>query len=143
MASAEHKDLATFIKSVHQELREEVGRSEDSPDSVWARHLRRTDTLRAYAEAMRTLATSHWTDRHNSRILWIYNHIHNYYFNEGLQTEHVRDRKFAKRHGVVIPDVEIPDIERARVLDVGSCYNPFSAFDRLGWSEVRALQSPT
>ena len=132
MASREHKDLATFIKTVHKELRLEVERSEESPESVWGRHLQRTETLQTYAEAMRTLATHHWTDVNNSRILWIYKHIDNYYFNEGRRSEHLRDRKFAKRHGEIVPEVDIPKIETARVLDVGSCYNPFSVFEKLG-----------
>ena len=132
MASQEHKDLATFIKGVHKELRLEMERAEDSPELVWGRHLQKAETLQAYAKAMKTLATEHWTDVNNSRILWTYKQIDKYYFNGGLQDEHLRDRKFAKRQGEIIAEENIPSIEKARVLDVGSCYNPFSVFERLG-----------
>ena len=132
MASDEHKDLATFIKSVHKELRQDVEKSEGSLESVWERHLGRTETLRTYAEAMKTLATQHWTDNNNSRILWLYRHIDQYYFNGGLQSEQIRDEKFAKRHGEILADFQPPSVERPRVLDVGSCYNPFNVFDKLG-----------
>ena len=132
MASDEHKDLAGFIKNVHKELREEVQRSGDSPHSVWEKHLLRREKLQKYAAAMRTLATNHWTDQNNSRIFWLFKHIHHYYFTSGIQAEHGRDSKFARRQGKILPQVNLPNIDRARVLDVGSCYNPFSVYEELG-----------
>ena len=132
MASEEHKDLANFIKNVHKELRLEAQRCEAGPEVAWEKHLERTETLQAYAGAMRSLATLHWTDDSNSRILWVHKHIQNYYFRDGIQSEHTRDRKFAKRHGEIIPEVTPDVIGKVRVLDVGSCYNPFSVFEELG-----------
>ena len=132
MASEEHKDLANFIKNVHKELRLEAERCEAGAERAWERHLERTETLQAYAGAMRRLATLHWTDQSNSRIQWVHKHIHNYYFRDGIQSEHDRDRKFANRLGETIPEVRPDKIAKARVLDVGSCYNPFSVFEELG-----------
>jgi len=80
---------------------------------------------------MRSLATHHWTDDNNSRIQWVQKHILNYYFRGGIQSEHIRDRKFVKRLGQIIPEATPEVVEKARVLDVGSCYNPFSVFEEL------------
>ena len=132
MASEEHKDLANFIKNVHKELRLEARRCEAGPEEAWEKHLERTETLRAYAGAMRSLATLHWTEHRHSRIQWVHKHIQNYYFLDGILSEHIRDRKFAKRRGEIIPEVTPDIIGKARVLDVGSCYDPFSVFEELG-----------
>ena len=132
MASEEHKDLANFIKNVHKQLRVEAQSCEAGPEVAWEKHLERTETLQAYAGAMRRLATLHWTDDSNSRIQWIQKHILNYYFRGGIQSEHIRDRKFAKRLGQIIPEATPEVVGKARVLDVGSCYNPFSVFEELG-----------
>ena len=136
MASEEHKDLANFIKNVHKQLRVEAQSCEAGPEVAWEKHLERTETLQAYAGAMRRLATLHWTDDSNSRIQWVHKHIHNYYFRAGIQSEHARDRKFANRLGEIIPEVIPDNIEKARVLDVGSCYNPFSVYEELGLPSI-------
>ena len=137
MASEEHIKLASFIKSVHKGLRNSVHSSEndDNIDLIWRQHLDNEEVLRQYAEAMKQLATQHWsgdTDT-QSRIHWVHTEIEKYFHQGGLNHELTRDVKFARRKDVeVILEENITKHERLQVIDVGSCYNPFSIFCNLG-----------
>ena len=134
MACEEHLQLASFIKSVHKDLRDQM--SDKDPDKVWDEHLENDELLGKYAAAMKELATEFWVNEDNSRVFWIYNQIKNYFFKGGRKHEHSRDYKFAKRKGVLLDscdesDLSVDENDRLTVLDVGSCYNPFKQFDTL------------
>ena len=132
MADPEHLNLASFIKSVHKDLRDR-SRSGD-PERIWSEHLEDESLLEKYALSMKLLATKYWTNEDNSRINWIYDQIYQYFFQEGYMHERQRDIKFSKRMGVDIAhsfyDVQICN-NKIKVLDVGSCYNPFEVFENL------------
>jgi len=137
MATAEHLNLASFIKSVHKELRDR-SRSDD-PERVWSEHLKDENRLEKYATSMKLLATKYWTSEDNSRINWIHDQICQYFIQEGYKREQQRDVKFCKRMG---QDQEPsfsdkpPYFSKIKVLDVGSCYNPFEMFENLDVTAV-------
>jgi len=132
MASEDHKVLANNIKSVHKELRERVLKGEQVED-VWKSHLENIEILNKYAQSMEKLATTYWLNQENSRVSWIFKQIENYFWLGGIDSEYLRDVKVAKKRGEILEITERAHIpERVKILDVGSCYNPFSAFcDRL------------
>ena len=133
MASEEHKRLASFIKSVHKTLR--TASCDRAPEEVWTEHLAKEALLQEYARSMQELATEHWTDitEESSRISWTRSQITNYFRAGGREHQHGRDFKFARKKGLTW---EIPrksqSKQRLRVLDVGSCYNPFNHFEEFG-----------
>ena len=132
MASEEHKRLASFIKSVHKTLRS--ASSDRAPEEVWAEHLGKEALLQEYARCMQELATEHWTDdTESSRITWTRSQVTSYFRAGGREREHSRDFKFARRKEVSwnVPS-QSQSSKRLRVLDVGSCYNPFRQFEEFG-----------
>lgn len=80
MACEEHLQLASFIKSVHRELRDAVQCGQEG-GAVWAEHLARAELLARYAAAMRQLATTHWAPdtEEGSRVRWVHNQIQQYF----------------------------------------------------------------
>jgi 25S rRNA (adenine2142-N1)-methyltransferase len=135
MASEDHKVLANNIKTVHKHLRERVLMGEDV-ENVWKNHVENIEVLNKYAKSMEELATKHWLNQENSRIWWIFKQIENYFWLGGIDSEHLKDVKIAKKKGEIIEICEnVEKADRLKVLDVGSCYNPFGAFHRLGRSQ--------
>lgn len=132
MASEEHKRLASFIKNVHKTLRS--ASSDRAPEEVWAEHLAKEALLKEYARSMQELATEHWSDdTESSRITWTSDQIIAYFRSGGREREHGRDFKFARRKGVTWATPSPSQArKRLRVLDVGSCYNPFQHFKEFG-----------
>lgn len=77
-----------------------------------------------------------------SRILWTKRKILEYYYNGGLDNQLIRDENRIKRHKLKDPEFkenvvnnineeirfEEKNNGRIKLLDVGSCYNPFSPF---------------
>ncbi|XP_021701485.1 probable methyltransferase BMT2 homolog [Aedes aegypti] len=135
MASEEQLALSGLIKSVHQQLRDSS--KEAHPDQVWREHLQNEDLLKRYAEAMRTLATCYWDKtmevsckKDNSRIEWVVNSCRDYFLGARLlNLFRDKDDKVMKALNENYSYHHQPyDIHRVRLLDVGSCYNPFSSF---------------
>lgn len=148
MASEEHLNLSTEIKSLHKTLRENTKKL--GVKRAWQEHLQSKNKLKSYANAMKDLAVKHWesNDRkaetvpnakrfhQRSRITWSVNYCREYFQTEklilGLRQRELRimdelgincseytNETSAKRFPVV----------RIKLLDVGSCYNPFGKFD--------------
>jgi len=162
-ASDEHIKLADSIKSVHANLRQRL-RDGEQFYQVWNEHLQDDKVLESYSNAMNTLANQHWTklvteSEDTSRILWTKNKILEYYQNGGLTNQLIRDNNRLKRNHEKINEgikvqhekdetkkeikIEIDNStehktikDRLKLLDVGSCYNPFSKFTDF---EVTAL----
>jgi len=132
MACEDHQVLANNIKTVHKDLRKRMLKGENIED-IWKSHLENVDILDQYAKSMEKLATNYWLNEENSRVSWIFRQIENYFWSGGISYEYVKDVKLAKKRGevvVVTEDVVVPD--KVKVVDVGSCYNPFNEFcDRL------------
>lgn len=141
MACEDHQVLANNIKTVHMDLRKRMLRGENIED-IWKSHLENVDILDQYAKSMEKLATNYWLNEENSRVSWIFRQIENYFWSGGISCEYVKDVQLAKKKGEVVEvtgDVVVP--EKVKVLDVGSCYNPFNAFcDKLG--KIATLLSP-
>lgn len=154
MASAEHLSLSTVIKNVHQKLRSET---ESLGESVaWANHLQAKGDLQRYSVAMHNLATTYWeentatrnvsssdTGKQNNRIEWAVSFCLGYF---GGGDEHPqcplryqRERELRIHQAMIDAGIEFdatiaelwtknPEDGRLRLLDVGSCYNPFEKY---------------
>nr|SVE73256.1 EOG090X0FUY [Ceriodaphnia reticulata] len=127
--SDDGKVLAEIIKEVHRRLRKEFRKSGDS-ESVWLNHCQNETTLKQYASAMHHLATDHWeklrtSDPVTSRINWTWSFLICYYHEGGLEKERLKSKL----------SIEWPKASgkesKIRVLDVGSCYNPFQEYEEL------------
>lgn len=128
MASSEHLKLSDFIKSVHENLRIET--KVLGSDKAWQKHSKDEETLVKYAAAMRQLATKHWESKCNSgssRIRWIYDVCCEYFDGEGLQKHRKRERDIANKTEIELSFEEC-FTKPYQLLDVGSCYDPFSIF---------------
>lgn len=148
MASEEHLALSTEIKSLHKTLRENTKKL--GVKRAWQEHLHSKNKLKSYANAMKDLAVKHWenNDRkaetlpnttrfhQRNRITWSVNYCREYFQTDklilGLRQRELRimdelginsgeytNETSAKRFPVV----------RIKLLDVGSCYNPFGKCD--------------
>ncbi|KAF2355713.1 25S rRNA (adenine(2142)-N(1))-methyltransferase Bmt2 [Trinorchestia longiramus] len=134
------KELADILKTAHRKLREEC-LTEDAA-SVWSVHLRDTESHHRYASAMHALATRHWDTSNSpkagasSRITWTHAASTEYFEGGGLQRAREKENRkvqFLMPHllaGVEssTQGVSSTTSEKLRVLDVGSCYNPFARY---------------
>jgi len=158
MASAEQKALAEDVKAVHRKLREQLLEGGEV-EEVWKNHIQDQETLDKYSESMKLLATSYWeSSGEESRVQWVKSQVESYFWGGGVAREERKDQKRlwrstgnakeevaiekATANGDCNLDNEIlgegnrKDVEKAplRVLDVGSCYNPFGELE--GWQVV-------
>nr|XP_042902833.1 S-adenosylmethionine sensor upstream of mTORC1 isoform X2 [Parasteatoda tepidariorum] len=109
-------------------------------DHVWNCHLADVNIRKAYASAMIKLATEVWNDK-ESRIHWSYKTCIDYFLNDGIKHSLLRELKIQRKWSPSFGE----DIEylchlseeknnyknfdrKLQLLDVGSCYNPFSKF---------------
>lgn len=142
---------ASVIKGVHKTLRVKVKQGEDV-DVVWNNLLQNKKKLAEYAEAMHTLATSSWQEPGNQcRVKWCTEIILDYFENGGIKRfsrklEKKRLFDLLKANGIEESDdcrMEIEETvshyktpwrssveDKLLLLDVGSCYNPFSKFEK-------------
>lgn len=131
MASTKQIELSTLIKNVHGNLRlrsQVVG-----VEAAWQEHCKNEDTLRRYAEAMQELATKHWECNYNygskaaSRITWIYEACIQYFYNDIIYYRK-REENIANKVDIEIIVSTQDEYKVIKLLDVGSCYNPFGSF---------------
>ncbi|XP_003708487.2 S-adenosylmethionine sensor upstream of TORC1 isoform X1 [Megachile rotundata] len=157
MATEEHKYLADIIKTTHATLRKEA--QAYGPEIAWNRHVTRKDVLQKYACSMQKLATTYWMENNmnteNStycRIEWVKSQCEEYFLNGGSQKYDNREETIKVK--INNPETtEVPvicnsnikneessvskyfdnnmaqSIKKIRLLDVGSCYNPFGTSD--------------
>lgn len=144
MASKEHLRLSAQIKRVHKNLRKKSKKI--GPTEAWREHVNNTDQLDSYSKAMQELAINFWDSNlkgndmsHENRIEWSVQFCFSYFHDIKIRN-HNRERE--KRIYDLIPetvhiDVELPTLteddrkQKIRLLDVGSCYNPFKQYDSL------------
>ncbi len=116
---------------------------------VWEKHLSDKETLASYSTAMVTLATGPWIKQpegEGSRIKWCINSIREYYSTDGkLKLLLEKDiRRFGHGNPTLVDEPRLPrscdqvaDIvrelstQRLKLLDVGSCYNPFKDYKEM------------
>ena len=119
---------------------------------MWSDHLQDKDGLKQYSEAMEKLATGPWAEQGSGRITWCVEVCDEYFSVGGALVKMIgKDlRRVGHDMPTLVPIELLPysdaDIERTvyeafgarkwRLLDVGSCYNPFSRFDKF---EVTAI----
>lgn len=142
MASKEHQDLSEFIKSVHKSLRNESKKL--GADHAWKQHLEQEKQLRDYAEAMKTLSESHWTKRDTepNRIEWTVNSVREYFNNQLMKHREKEERILKIVHEenlnpyppipcyrrIFLDEIDEKETSKLRLLDVGSCFNPFKKY---------------
>ncbi|XP_065148034.1 S-adenosylmethionine sensor upstream of mTORC1 [Paramisgurnus dabryanus] len=152
----EQEKLSGVVKSVHRKLRKkyiEVGDFE----KIWREHCEDEQTLSEYATAMKNLADNHWASKceGEGRIEWCRSVCQEYFQDGGMRRALEKDDKSA-RHAAAgnntsvnnLPQLSNPSssfqIGRIRLLDVGSCFNPFLKFDEfltVGIDIVPAVES--
>ncbi|KAJ8917341.1 hypothetical protein NQ315_002363 [Exocentrus adspersus] len=139
MASTDHLAVSTFIKSVHQTLRD--ASKEVGVEEAWRRHCSDEGNLTRYAGAMRELACNFWESSvestANSRIEWTVNACENY-FTKDVTKYRSKEREIALRINCTfnLDATEMVPVPKLKLLDVGSCYNPFSKYEQF---EVTAI----
>lgn len=134
MASHEHLRLSNVIKTTHQNLKEESTRL--GFEQAWKKHCEDINLLNRYSKAMQDLATLHWEKNNEtnpkaqSRVDWVHRVCVTYFANGELVRQREREKKIATKIGVNLNLLQysIFDSEKLRLLDVGSCYNPFKKF---------------
>ncbi|KAJ1523519.1 hypothetical protein ONE63_001371 [Megalurothrips usitatus] len=142
MAEKKHKDLASAIKNVHQTLRLEARKVGE--EKAWLEHCGKTDVLQNYAKAMRQLATEFWEknaiDEQNkgavSRVQWTVEQCEKYFFMGGSLDAFNKEISLCRKFNVETNEIakslhgilRVP--QNLKVLDVGSCYNPFQKFSK-------------
>ncbi|XP_026880355.2 S-adenosylmethionine sensor upstream of mTORC1 isoform X1 [Electrophorus electricus] len=154
----EQEKLSGVVKSVHRKLRRkyiEVGDFE----KIWREHCEDEQTLSEYAVAMKSLADNHWAKKGDGegRIEWCRSVCQEYFLDGGVRKVLEKDEK-AARHAAATcgtplntqPDSSLPSFSsnfqfgKMRLLDVGSCFNPFLKFDEfltVGIDIVPAVES--
>lgn len=134
MASDEHIELAQYLKNVHTSLRKlslNIG-----AEKAWIEHCNNKEVLNKYAQCMQKLATVHWDPNSNnenseafSRIKWTSDFCEEYFTNI-CSVHSRRDMEIAMKINVTL-NKEQPFHKPYKLLDVGSCYNPFQIYDFL------------
>ncbi|XP_063910949.1 S-adenosylmethionine sensor upstream of mTORC1 [Zophobas morio] len=134
MASVDHLASSDFIKTVHQRLRDESKIS--GVEEAWKKHCQDEENLKKYAAAMHNLAENHWENNYKinskptSRIAWVHQFCQIYFIEEELLKYRQRENEIADKINLKIGvGVGISTINKqCRLLDVGSCYNPFQKY---------------
>ncbi|KAL2094063.1 hypothetical protein ACEWY4_011375 [Coilia grayii] len=144
----EQEKLSGVVKSVHRKLRRKYVEVGDF-DKIWREHCEDERTLSEYAEAMKNLADNYWTKNCEGevRIEWCRSICQEYFFAGGMKKMLEKDEKSAK----FALNVQTCSSSRSavhsgkiRLLDVGSCFNPFLKFDEfltVGIDIVPAVES--
>ncbi|XP_016378750.1 probable methyltransferase BTM2 homolog [Sinocyclocheilus rhinocerous] len=152
----EQEKLSGVVKSVHRKLRRkyiEVGDFE----KIWREHCEDEQTLSEYAMAMKNLADNHWANKceGEGRIEWCRSVCQEYFQDGGMRRVLEKDEKSA-RHAAAGNNASANSLPqssssssafqlgRIRLLDVGSCFNPFLKFDEfltVGIDIVPAVES--
>ncbi|KAI4880696.1 hypothetical protein NFI96_018428 [Prochilodus magdalenae] len=154
----EQEKLSGVVKSVHRKLRRkyfEVGDFE----KIWREHCEDEQTLSEYAFAMKSLADNHWAKKceGEGRIEWCRSVCQEYFMDGGMRKVLEKDEKAMKHaaasNGAPLntqPDSSLPSFSssfqfgKMRLLDVGSCFNPFLKFEEfltVGIDIVPAVES--
>lgn len=150
MISEEQKSLASYVKEVHLSLRRRA--RQIGAEKAWEEHVQNEEVLCKYADSMKNLAENYWSFNNKNegnavlcRIEWIIKCILNYFQKGGFQDEFEKERKkitLLFQRGILEEELHAchkymfqcaTETPRPpfRLLDVGSCYNPFKKFDFL------------
>ncbi|XP_041110450.1 S-adenosylmethionine sensor upstream of mTORC1-like isoform X2 [Polyodon spathula] len=152
----EQEKLSGVVKSVHRKLRKKYREVGDF-DKIWREHCEDEETLSEYAVAMKNLADNHWakTCEGEGRIEWCRSICQEYFLDGGMKRMLEKDEKSARLAVAMTtttlhvnqnnaPQTLAHLSGKIRLLDVGSCFNPFLKFDEfltVGIDIVPAVQS--
>ncbi|XP_047537635.1 S-adenosylmethionine sensor upstream of mTORC1 [Vanessa atalanta] len=135
MASEEHKQLAHFLKTVHSTLRSTSAAV--GSDTAWHNHCSNKEVLHTYAKFMQKLATTHWEENSSnelssasSRIKWSADFSYDYFVNKSFEKCSQKEVEIGEKNDIII-NIKEQFSEPFKLLDVGSCYNPFKIYDFL------------
>ncbi|TRY54827.1 hypothetical protein DNTS_001795, partial [Danionella cerebrum] len=153
----EQEKLSGVVKSVHRKLRRKYIEVGDF-DKIWREHCEDEQTLSEYATAMRNLADNHWAKKceGEGRIEWCRSVCQEYFQDGGMRRVLEKDERSARlaaagntSSGIPLPQLSLSTSSafqpgKIRLLDVGSCFNPFLKFDEfltVGIDIVPAVES--
>uniref|UniRef100_A0A3B3ZA09 S-adenosylmethionine sensor upstream of mTORC1 n=1 Tax=Periophthalmus magnuspinnatus TaxID=409849 RepID=A0A3B3ZA09_9GOBI len=148
----EQEKLSGVVKNVHRKLRRKYREVGDF-DKIWREHCEDEQTLSEYANAMKNLADHHWTKKceGEGRIDWCRSVCQEYFLDGGMKRMIEKDEKSAaaslglttatgnnpnlfwyQTNSVIFLCFSFSSVSpmgKMRLLDVGSCFNPFLKFD--------------
>lgn len=141
MATEEQILLANKIKGVHLRLRERT--KEIGAELAWTQHLSDNKCLENYAKSMETLASNYWEcnskdvrKQAESRIDWVCNYCKEYFLSVDGSLVKLNREKEIKIQSQINSESPLPELlsfspqnNKIKLLDVGSCYNPFNSFN--------------
>ncbi|XP_015208146.1 S-adenosylmethionine sensor upstream of mTORC1 isoform X2 [Lepisosteus oculatus] len=152
----EQEKLSGVVKNVHRKLRKKYREVGDF-DKIWREHCEDEETLCEYAVAMKNLADNHWakSSEGEGRIEWCRSVCQEYFLDGGMKKMLEKDEKRARlaiamsatplnAHWNSAPQKMGYQSGKIRLLDVGSCFNPFLKFDEfltVGIDIVPAVES--
>ncbi|KAM9814990.1 S-adenosylmethionine sensor upstream of mTORC1 isoform 2-T2 [Syngnathus typhle] len=156
-AKNEQEKLSGVVKNVHRKLRRKYREVGDF-DKIWREHCEDEQTLSEYAVAMKNLADNHWAVNceKEGRIDWCHSVCQEYFRDGGMKRMLEKDEKSASfsagsteapASGRPSSSIQSPGgahVGKIRLLDVGSCFNPFKKFDgflTVGIDIVPAVES--
>uniref|UniRef100_H3CSR8 S-adenosylmethionine sensor upstream of mTORC1 n=1 Tax=Tetraodon nigroviridis TaxID=99883 RepID=H3CSR8_TETNG len=168
----EQEKLSGVVKNLHRKLRRKYKEEVGDFDKIWREHCEDEQTLSEYALAMKNLADNHWTKKYEGegRIEWCRSVCQEYFLDGGMKRMLEKDEKSAnvtvdvtavsaspqpyhtiRRVSLLFYCVRgdlccssLPQLGKIRLLDVGSCFNPFLTFDEfltVGIDIVPAVES--
>lgn len=128
-----HLNLATFIKNVHEQLRQQSQLLGD--EAAWKIHCSDEEQLKSYASAMKELSIHFWERNFEtnkkaiSRIKWTVDTCVTY-FTKGIEYFRQKEESVINKFNIYVPVKDKNSFEQKWVLlDVGSCYNPYKVFN--------------
>lgn len=128
-----HLKLASFIKKVHEQLRQKSQLLGD--EAAWESHCSDEDQLRKYATAMKELSLNFWETNFEknkkaiSRIKWTVETCVKY-FTQSIEYFRQKEESVINKCNMNVQIKEKNSFDQKWVLlDVGSCYNPFKDFN--------------
>lgn len=139
MANEEHKDLAQFLKEVHSSIR--IASSKMGAEQAWQEHCENKNILKMYAHCMEKLATTHWakncaneSNEATSRIQWAADICYDYFIKKSSVDYRNKELEIVSKSNIVEDTEKIAEecfSQPIKLIDVGSCYNPFQIYDFL------------
>ncbi|KAJ8249790.1 hypothetical protein COCON_G00230060 [Conger conger] len=149
----DQEKLSTVVKSVHRKLRRKYREVGDF-EKIWREHCEDEETLSEYAVAMKSLADTHWARACEGRAHRVVPQCLSGVLLERRDEKGFGEGREASEAFLVPPLRPLQQNNgphrlsvqtgRIRLLDVGSCFNPFLQFDEfltVGIDIVPAVQT--